>query len=428
MKVAKVAVVGAGVSGLLAARRLHDAGVTPHVYEAAPHIGGRLHTHVHPDGFLLDHGFQVLLDAYPAVRRDLDLERLSLRSFPPGATLVAENRPPRRLADPRRRPRDLPALLGSKVARPADLARLAPEVLKQALSGPYATLGDAATAESADSYLRRLGLSAALVDGFVRPFCEAIFVSPLAQQDARVLRFVLRSLALGSASLPARGMRAVPEQLAEGLDGSCVRLGSRVEEVGARGLRLCGADEPWREYSAVVVATDWSAAAGLLGLPPESLRSTRSATWYFAAPEEDADDFLVLQGYDEGGVGSDCSATPRVVNVAFPSAIQPSYAPEGRALAAVAVSGPMGVNEAWVREQLRRLLPDKAVCEWRLLRCVDVPRHQPMQWPRATRFAPFVQHEGVFACGDWVAEPTLDGALRSGAAAAEAVLARTTKL
>jgi monoamine oxidase len=41
---ARVAVVGAGISGLVAALALHEAGVTPHVFEASGRSGGRIHT------------------------------------------------------------------------------------------------------------------------------------------------------------------------------------------------------------------------------------------------------------------------------------------------------------------------------------------------------------------------------------------------
>jgi hypothetical protein len=58
-------------------------------------------------------------------------------------------------------------------------------------------------------------ISAATVTGFLRPFFEAIYVTPLVRQSSACFRFVLRMLAEGSTSLPDRGMQAVPDQLAE---------------------------------------------------------------------------------------------------------------------------------------------------------------------------------------------------------------------
>ena len=59
-----VLVVGAGISGLVAAVELKRRGFSVQVLEASDNVGGRIRTDV-VDGFLLDRGFQVLLTAYP---------------------------------------------------------------------------------------------------------------------------------------------------------------------------------------------------------------------------------------------------------------------------------------------------------------------------------------------------------------------------
>src|ERR1017187_7344808 len=79
-----VIVVGAGVSGLVAAVELQRRGLSVHVVEASNDIGGRVRTD-EVDGFLLDRGFQVLLTAYPEALKILDYSRLDLKSFSPGA-------------------------------------------------------------------------------------------------------------------------------------------------------------------------------------------------------------------------------------------------------------------------------------------------------------------------------------------------------
>ncbi|MBW2470255.1 MAG: FAD-dependent oxidoreductase, partial [Deltaproteobacteria bacterium] len=79
-----VVVVGAGLAGLSCARHLMNRNVSFLVLEADDRIGGRLKTDL-LDGFLLNHGFQVLQTAYPEARRQLDYHRLDLKPFAPGA-------------------------------------------------------------------------------------------------------------------------------------------------------------------------------------------------------------------------------------------------------------------------------------------------------------------------------------------------------
>jgi len=62
-----VIVIGAGLSGLCCALRLHEAGRDVTVFDQHDRVGGRIATDVQ-DGFLLDRGFQVLLTSYPEVR------------------------------------------------------------------------------------------------------------------------------------------------------------------------------------------------------------------------------------------------------------------------------------------------------------------------------------------------------------------------
>ena len=79
-------VVGAGIAGLTAAKILIENNKEVLLVEKSNSVGGRVKTYMY-EGFLLDHGFQVLLTAYPEVHNQLDLSSLNLKSFEPGATI-----------------------------------------------------------------------------------------------------------------------------------------------------------------------------------------------------------------------------------------------------------------------------------------------------------------------------------------------------
>jgi len=57
----KAVIIGAGIAGLTAAYYLEKDGYTIDILEKSNRIGGRIKTD-EVDGFILDHGFQVLLE------------------------------------------------------------------------------------------------------------------------------------------------------------------------------------------------------------------------------------------------------------------------------------------------------------------------------------------------------------------------------
>ena len=71
----KIYIIGAGVSGLIAAYELEQAGYHPIVIEQTDEVGGRVKS-IHEKSYALDLGFQVLLSAYPLAKKYLDMDQL----------------------------------------------------------------------------------------------------------------------------------------------------------------------------------------------------------------------------------------------------------------------------------------------------------------------------------------------------------------
>ena len=67
----KIAILGAGLAGLTAARTLQRAGHSFTMFESSHRVGGRVATDM-VDGFQIDRGFQVYLPAYPEAGAWLD--------------------------------------------------------------------------------------------------------------------------------------------------------------------------------------------------------------------------------------------------------------------------------------------------------------------------------------------------------------------
>ena len=83
----KIHIIGAGVSGLIAATVLEQNGYSPVILESTDRPGGRLKTDI-LHGVPLDHGFQVLLTAYPMVKKYINLKALNCNYFKPGALIL----------------------------------------------------------------------------------------------------------------------------------------------------------------------------------------------------------------------------------------------------------------------------------------------------------------------------------------------------
>jgi len=382
-----VIVVGAGAAGLACARRLVEAGRSPLVLERSSAIGGRVRTDV-VDGFLLDHGFQVLPLAYPEARAVLDYERLDLGAFERGAIVRADGRF-RRLADPRSAPvRSLRALAGGVVGV-RDVAAML-KLLRG--SGPETTAAEA---------LKRSGVSRATVERFFAPFLRGIFLEERLQTSSLFLDFVLKAFADGPAALPRGGMSSIASQLAEGLE---IRTHSAVASVGPHAVSLETGEQ--LRADAVVVAT-----AGILDDAPDGWNGV-TCIYYDASQAPVPGPWLVLNG--EGGP---------INNLCVPSEAAPSYAPAGHSLISLTVIGAGEPDLAAVQHQLRGWF-GKSVGDWRHLRTYRIPRALPRYpvggfgAPQPVRLA-----EGLYACGDHREHPSLNGALASGRRAAAAVLA-----
>jgi phytoene dehydrogenase-like protein len=405
-----VLVVGAGVSGLVAAVELKRRGYSVLVLEASDGVGGRVRTDT-VDGFLLDRGFQVLLTAYPEARRCLDYAALDLREFEPGA-IIRHNGKFHRVADPMRRMRKMFGSAFAPIGTPADkllVAELRGELLgmeiDQILSEPE---------EPTLANLREYGFSEKIIESFFRPFLGGIFLDPELNTSARMFHFVYRMFAQSMAAIPNGGMQALPRQLASRLDEGSIRFHAPVQRVWGGGVRLESGEE--LQAAMVVVACDPVRAARLL--PEAGIRTAMRGVecLYFAAAEAPIGDrYLVLNGEGNGPIN----------NLCVPSVVAPGYAPPGHHLVSVTVLHPAASQDQLlhnVRQQLRDWFGDKANT-WEFLRSYRIQHALPdqsLEHGGVNMSAVRVSH-GLYVCGDHRGTASLNGAMLSGRRAAEAI-------
>jgi len=396
-----VVIVGGGLAGLAAARRLDRAGVNWLLVEAADRIGGRVATDV-VDGWRLDRGFQVLNTAYPRVPALVDLDTLDLRYFTPGV-VVRRGTALHRLENPLREPRATPQTLTSGVGSLADRLKFAALATRCATYAP-ARLLDAPEMTTQEA-LRRAGLSHRIIEEVMRPFLSGVFADRALDTSSHVLAMTLRSFARGRIALPAAvaGPLPYPQLL----------VGARTVSVGP-GLVVTEGGEI--RSRAVVVATDPTTAATLLPrLPRPDMRGL--TTYYFGADQAPINEPTLILDGDRREI---------VANTVVVSNAAPEYAPAGKSLIAassVGMSAPSGASEAVIRVELARMY-GVPTDDWELLTVVTLPEALPAaQVPQSRLRKPVALGEGVFVAGDHRDSPSIQGALASGWRTAGAVLA-----
>jgi phytoene dehydrogenase-like protein len=406
-----VVIVGAGLAGLCCARGLLEAKIPFVILEADQRIGGRLKTDT-VEGFLLDHGFQVLQTAYPEARRMLDYRRLALKPFAPGAIIRTEGKF-YTIADPRRRPLELWGTATAPIGEFLDRLRMVNLALKVS-RGTVSDLFQQPDMYTID-FLRAEGFSAKIIRKFFIPFFSGVCLDPRIQASSRVFQYIFRIFAAGDVALPARGMGAIPQQLAETLPPGSLRTGCRVESIQQGKVVLTSGETI--KGQVVVLAADGPETARLAGLPLKG-RSRGEICLYYAAPKPPvAKPYLVLNGDGSGWINS----------LTVPSLVAPTYAPAGRHLVSVVVIGHMDADESSVERAARRELTEwfgPAVGDWHHLktdRILHALPEQPPPMPDPTVAAPPIR-PGLFVCGEYGSVPGIQWAMLSGRQAAEAVL------
>lgn len=404
-------VIGAGAAGLIACLELEQAGQSPILLEASDRVGGRLRTELDEDtGFPLDHGFQVLLTAYPAAQRYLDLAALDLRVFDAGAMIRKGGRW-RTVGDPRRKLSDaLPTVL-SGIGTMGDRLRVLRLSFELART-PVESCFEGAP-QTTFEYLRERGFSEGFIEDFFRPFYSGIFLEPELRTSARMFRFVFKMFAAGDVAVPGKGMQAIAEQLRGRLESTELRLGARVRGFDSAEVRLESGET--LAHAGCIVATPTLPGAEVDAAPRESWNSCWNAIFPIAASPFSRPIIGLLPG---DGIVTNLHVMGDLFG--------PSKGEQDR-LSVTAVT-PSDRAEDEVVAQIRAELESKAG-----LRVPDpqrvfrIPRALPVC--KEPTYAPGSAPElrpGVFRAGDAQANPSLNAAMLSGTVAAKALLESLT--
>ena len=424
---ARVAVIGAGWSGLAAALEATSLGAAVTLFEMAPAAGGRARDLDAGSNDGLDNGQHICIGAYA--------ETLRLMAAVGVAEGDAFLRTPLRLVDARgeglRLPSGsaMPAFVRGVLRRRGWSWRERIALLRAA--GAWARGGFACSPQATVAELAAT-LPPAVRRELIEPLCVAALNTPADAASGAVFLRVLRdALAAGRGAsdllLPRRGLSALlPAPALARLDaaGARIRLGHRVERLE----RMATADGRWlldgEGFDAVVVAASavessrlvaphdaaWAARAAALRYEPIVTVYARRAGARLPEPMLllPADDARPAQFvFDRGRLGGPEGLLAFVVSGAAGWVERGLAATEAATL--TQAHGELAAHLDGPLEPVRTIVEKRAT-----FRCTPGLDRPP------AAIAP-----GLAAAGDFVAGPypaTLEGAVRSGVAAARSLL------
>ncbi|MFB6224638.1 MAG: NAD(P)/FAD-dependent oxidoreductase [Haloarcula sp.] len=412
----EVVVAGGGLAGLVAARHLAESGHDVTVFEKRSDVGGRVRT-VNEDGYTFDRGFQVMFTAYPAAKRELDIEALAPRTFTPGATIASPNHRSV-LSDPLRNPSAAPQTLLNTDVRTADKLRLFQ--LQRELAGVEPVKLLSRGGSTIREYLTDYGFSQKFVKRFAAPFYGGITLDRSLETDSSIFEYTYKMLSEGEIFVPASGMQAMPEQLADRARAA----GATIETDAAVTTLQTHDDEVTAEVASetisaehAVVATDPQTVTELTDVDAIPTESAGCVTQYFALPTSRAPSTgsrIILNAADD-----------RPNTVAPLSAVASEYAPAGMELYSATFLGtPEESDEALareVRDAMQSWYPEASFDALELLRTVRVPFSQFAQPPgyRDALPDPSAPDGTAVLAGDYTRWSSIQGALESGKVAAD---------
>lgn len=399
-----ITIIGAGLSGLTAAVYLHQKNYQVQLIEASDRVGGRIKTDC-IDGFRLDRGFQVLLTDYPETKALLDYQKLNLKPFIPGATVLFEGGQ-FDIADPFRRPTALFGTLFAPVGSLKDKVQTFWLKLKLVRLSNSAIFKQPET----DTYsqLKRYGFSQKMIDRFYKPFFSGIFLENELTTSSNMFDFVMKQFSTGDAAIPELGMEEIPKQLAALLPENSIQFETKVTAIENNTIYLENGSE--MNSDIIVIATE---ATGLAGnyIAQQKQQSHSVTTVYFEATKAPTNQAVVILNASEN--------KKWVNNLTVMSNISNKYAPDGKVLLSISYNGIPEIDDTIVAENMKAELKQwygNQVDDWKMLKTYRIQYALPNQDSVSDELTKTDMkiNDNIFICGDHLMNGSINAAMKSG--------------
>ncbi len=402
-------IIGGGISGLTCAKYLNEKGYSFMLLEGSDALGGRVRTDK-VDGFLLDRGFQILLTNYPEAKKILNYNNLDLKYFGSGAMIKAE-KGFMKMENPFRNKMAYLTMAFSSVGTLSDKLKI------RKFANELAEIPDDEffKMEATDTltFLRNYGWSEKMINNFFKPFYGGVFLENDLVTSSNFFQFTFKQFFKGDAAIPADGMQAIPEQIAEMLPRNSIRRNARVKGFEGNQIFLDGGEVITADR--IVVATDPKTSDKLLGETNERTYNITTCT-YFSAESSPlkGQKFIALNPNRRGAVH----------NVCVPSDISSHYGNAGKSLISVSTQGLEKLDERNLTNRIKRELFDwfgASVNVWKHLKTYHIPESL-VQYRAGSEHQNSKLGDNLYRCGDYLAYPSLNAAMQTGREVAQMIM------
>ncbi len=399
-----VHIVGGGISGIIAALELEAAGYKPTIYEKQDHLGGRVRTD-YIDGYPFDHGFQVLLTAYPEAQHYLDYDKLELQSFLSGSRVYYRGKTVR-IGDPLSSATFWLDALDPTLSTLKDKVKTLQLSLKLKNKPLKTIFGEDET--TALKYLQGLGFTDRVIERFFKPFFGGIFLETDLRTSSRLFEFLFKMFGNGNSVIPMGGMQKISDQLTSKLAQTTIRTGTAVEAVVPGSITLADGTSISSDHT--IIATDLKQ----VNQAKDTVKWKRSINYYFEVDAPNYSDKIIT-----------LSANPNrlINNYYYPTNLIPH--PEGKTILSTTVINDKGLSDAAIIEQIKAELKETGVKgELRLITSYDIPCSLPDVSNIHYELTPaqIKIDEGIYNCGDHTMMGSLNAAMYSGRYVAQHII------
>ncbi len=399
VKMPTVHIIGGGISGLIAAINLEKEGLSPIIIEATERVGGRLKTDI-IDNYQLDRGFQVLLTAYPAAKKYLDLEALELQKLLPGASIFKDQKQ-KLIGDPLRDFSLLFPTLFSGIGTLQDKFK----VLKLNTKLKHKSISEIFDSEELTTlnYLKNFGFSNSIINEFFRPFFSGIFLEDKLETSSRMFEFIYKMFGKGLATIPKTGIEAIPKQLKAKLTKSTFLFNTKVKTISGNEISLENGEKIESDYIIIATASDQLLSTNKV--KPTLWKSCDNL--YFECEKRNIEKPLI---------GLSSSKASLINNLFYPSSIETKTSGKNELLSVTVVNRQNLSDEGLIQRVTKELEEDFKIKAKRLLTHYKIPLALPnlttLKYETTARKTKISKH--IYLAGDTLLNGSLNAAILSG--------------